>query len=111
MSGKRSDIICNLHLSKNKGVMIRIRLRHHDGEVVTVIRDIINDIIVVKPVHLVGVSIPRSSFYIDEIESVTCLKYLNNGPLYARVQNLRESLKNIPEKLSFRMSQKTVSVE
>jgi hypothetical protein len=93
------NIRYNLQLSKNKGVVIKIKLRHQENPILTTVEDIVNDIIVVKPVNLHGVSIPRTSFYVDEIEDAKCMRIFYNAPLYVRLRNIKSNIRIIQDKI------------
>jgi hypothetical protein len=100
MSGNKEEILATLLLSKNQGLTIHLRLRHQPDVIITTVLDVRGDIIMVKAVDLPGVSLPRTSFYIDEIESVRCPRILYNAPLYTKLAHIRESIRNIQEKIS-----------
>jgi hypothetical protein len=101
MSGVRSEIFATLQLSKNQGLTVHLRLRHQQGVVTTTVLDVRGDIIMVKPVELPGVSLPRTSFYIDEIDSVRCPRILYNAPLYTKLSHIKENIRLFQEKISY----------
>jgi hypothetical protein len=98
MTGSSNEILRVLQQSKKRGLTVHIKLRHYSGEVITTVEEIYDEIIVVEPVMLRGVSIPRTSFYIEEIESVRCPRILYNAPLYTGFMKLKSSLRNMREK-------------
>jgi hypothetical protein len=83
---------CDHHLS------MYIKLRHQPGEILTVARQIIGDIVIVEPVSLQGVELPRTSFYIQEIESVTLAKVFHNATLYAKLRDLKGNIRSLLSK-------------
>jgi hypothetical protein len=95
MANQHRDLLYNLHLSKNKEVVIKIKLRHQNDPILTTVEDVVNDIIVVKAVNLHGVSLPRTSFYIDEIESAKCMRVLYNAPLYVKLRTIKANIRDM----------------
>jgi hypothetical protein len=109
MALTKSEILYTLHLSKNKGIAISIKLRHQESSIVTSVEEVINDIVVVKPVNLHGVSLPRTSFYLDEIEHVKSMKILFNAPLYVHLRNLKANIKSMQERMTWMSHEKVES--
>jgi hypothetical protein len=100
MATQHRDILYNLHLSKNKEIVVQIKLRHQVQPILTTVEDVVNDIIVVKAVNLHGVSLPRTSFYIDEIETVKCMRVFYNTPIYVKLRNIKSSIREMQGKIS-----------
>jgi hypothetical protein len=101
MAFSRNEILRVLNLSKSKEMAVSIKLRHQDDCIVTSVEDLVNDIVVVKPVNLHGVSLPRTSFYLDEIETVKSMGIFYNAPLYVHLRTIKSNLKNIQERIAF----------
>jgi len=80
---------CDHHLS------LYIKLRHQPGQLLTVVREIHGDIIIVEPVTLRGVEFPRTSFYIEEIETATLAKVFSNATLYAKLRDLKGNIRSL----------------
>lgn len=100
MAFTRNEILRVLNLSKSKGIAVRIKLRHQDDCIVTSVEDLVNDILIVKPVNLHGVSLPRTSFYLEEIETVKSMGIFYNAPLYVHLRAIKSNLKNIHERMA-----------
>jgi hypothetical protein len=99
MSAIKNEIFKTLENSQKRGLMIMMKLRHQREIVYTTVVAIENGIIMVKPVQLHGVSIPRTSFYIEEIEQVRCPQILFNAYLYTQLAKMQISLSNGREKV------------
>jgi hypothetical protein len=100
MSATRNEILHTLQQSKKGGLTINIKLRHQEEQIVTTVEDIFEDIIIVKQVMLQGVTMPRTSFYIDEFESVRCPRILYNAPLYTNLRRISANIKGMSEKMA-----------
>ena len=100
MSHDRNEIQKILQQSEKDGLIVELKLYHSNAKVTTIIEKIVGDVILVKPVSFDGLPVPRGSFYIDEIESVACLRIFFNAALYTKLNKLKHNFlqhKNQPE--------------
>jgi hypothetical protein len=100
MSATKNEILSTLQNSQKRSLMVMIKLRHQREIVYTTVEAIENDIVIVKPVQLQGVSLARNSFYMEEIEHVKCPEILFNAYLYTQLAKIQISLSNTREKVA-----------
>jgi hypothetical protein len=101
MSPLKTDILNFLKKSLQQNLTVYLKLRHQQGEVMTVVKEIVNDdVIIVDAVTLPGLELPRHSFYLDEIEHVAFARIFFNATLYAKLRDVKGNIRSLQEKLT-----------
>jgi len=79
----RQDILQQLITCKSRGKAIRLKITHEQSPFVADIDDILTDkdVVKLKPVDAAHASLRRTSYYVDEIETVEHVGFLANFSL------------------------------
>jgi hypothetical protein len=93
MSTDRNEILKVLQQSEKDGLIVDLKLFHSNFKVTTIIEKIVGDVILVKPVSFDGLPVPRGSFYVDEIQSISCPRIFFNASLYTKLNKITSNLR------------------